>query len=128
MNTAQKVVLFVGVLLLALNFTFPNSSYKTVSELRKLPSDDRATPRWTNTVSKKRGFHPIWTALAQREKQEAELKADPSRNTYFFTISHWDMVFLLAALIVIICAGSFRFLGRKGNPGSRESPITQESA
>ena len=128
MNKAQKVVLFVGALLLALNFTFPNSSYKTVSKLTKLPSDERATPRWTSSVSKKRGFHPIWTAIAQREKQKAELKADPSRNTYFDTIIHWDVVFPLGALIVIFCALSFRSLGRKGKPGSRESPITQEGA
>ncbi len=128
MKKAQKVVLFVGALLLALNFTFPNSSYRTQSKLRLVPSDDGGPPTGTSTVSKKRGFHQIWTALAQREKQAAELKADPSRNTYFDTIIHWDMVFLLAALIVIICVGSFRFLGRNGKRGSRESPITQEGA
>ena len=128
MNTAQKLALFVGALLLALNFTFPNSSYRTVSKLREVPSDDGATRRWTNTVEKTRGFLPIWTALAQREKQKAELKADPSRNTYFDTIIHWPIVFALAVLIVVVCALSLQSLGRKGKPGSRESPITQGGA
>ena len=126
MRMAQKVVLFVGVLLLALNFTFPISSYKTVSEPRKLPSDDGGTPRWgVVTVSKKTWFLPIWTALAQREKQK---KADPSRNTYFDTIIHWDIVFALAGFIICVCAIPFLSLGRKGKHGSRESPITQEGA
>jgi hypothetical protein len=120
MNARQKVVLLVGVLLLALDFTFPPTHYLRV---RKHPSDDPSTGKLTLTPTT--APYPIWMALAQRQKEKAEqLKGHHS----FETTIQWRLVFEAAAGIVFFSAWLIHLLRTKEEPPSRESPITQEGA
>jgi hypothetical protein len=99
MNTAQKLTLAVGAVLLALNFVFPYTSYPI-----KEQSEDGL--RFRSTV--RTGFVPVWKALAEHEK--ATLKGNPFDDT----IIQWPIVLAFAAGIVVLCAWSIYRLGRPG--------------
>ncbi len=120
MNARQKVVLLVGVLLLALDFTFPVTLYLSV---RKHPTDDPS--RLTVTMTPTSAPFPIWRALAQRQKEKAEqLKG----RHLFATTIQWPVVFEFAAAIVFFSAWLICLLRTKAEPRPRQSSITQEDA
>jgi hypothetical protein len=88
LNTAQKLVVALGVVLLVLNFTFPFTSYPVKQEI-----DGGQTIRYTART----GFVPLWKALD--EHQKSDLKG----NVYRDTIIQWPVVIVIAVAVVVIC-------------------------
>jgi hypothetical protein len=100
MNAKQIGVLALGVLLLALNFTFPITSRPT-----RRQSEDRRAINITATTT----FVPIWTALAEHEN--ATLKG----NMFDDTIIRWPVVAAIAAAIILL---SGLWVYRLGQPSA----------
>jgi len=88
-NTAQKLVLALGAVLLVLNFAFPF----TTSYPDRQVIDGGQTVRYTA----RHGFVPIWKTLGAHPKSDAEGDNSPD------PVIHWPVVIVTAVVIVVIC-------------------------